>query len=56
MNEGCHAWEVWDEDATFWAAGLGSWIVIPLDCQGGVLASTSLEPSWACSFVRGLLR
>ena len=56
MNEGCHAGEVWDKDATFWAAGVGSRIVIPLDCRGGVLANTSPEPGWACSFVRGLLR
>ena len=54
MNKGCHAGEVWEEDATFWAAKVGSRIVIPLDCQGGVLASTSPEPGWVCLTVWGL--
>ena len=54
MNEGCHAGEVWEKDATFWAAEVGS--QIPLDCRGGVLASASPKPGWVCSTVRGLLR
>ena len=44
MNEGCHAEEVWEKDATFWVVGVGSQIVIPLDCRGGVFAGASLEP------------
>ena len=38
MNEGCHAGEVWEEDATFRAVGVGSQIVIPLDYRGGFLS------------------
>ena len=56
MNEGYHVGEVWYEDATFWVAGVGSRIVIPLDGRWGVLVSASLEPGWACSTMRGLLR
>ena len=55
MNEGCHAGEVWEEDATFWVAGVGSRIVIPLDCRGGVLTGASLEPGWVYSTVQGFL-
>ena len=56
MNEGCHTGEVWDEDATFWVAGMGSRMVIPLDGWGGVLVGASPELGWACSTVRGPLR
>ena len=55
MNEGYHAEEVWEEDTTFKAVGVGSQIVIPLDCQGGVLVDASPEPGWDCLTVRGLL-
>ena len=48
MNEGYHAGEVWEEDTTFKAVGVGSQIVIPLDCQGGVLVDASPEPGWDC--------
>ena len=46
MNEACHTGEVWEEDATFRAVeGVGSRIIIPLDCRGGVLIGASPEPS-----------
>ena len=56
MNEGCHAGEVWEEDAIFWAVGVGSRIVIPLDSRGRVLADASPEPGWVCLTMRGLLQ
>ena len=46
MDEGCHAEAVREEDAIFRAAGgVGSRIVMPLDCRGGVLVGASPEPS-----------
>ena len=57
INEGCYAGVAPEEDATFRVVGgVGSQIVMPPVCQGGVLVGASLEPGWVCSTVLGLFR